>query len=81
MTDTQSNTITKKELLIQDKEVEAVKRLRMFYRQRPELVFQYGGSDENFIQWLSDVLKVIRVEEMQSVKKILENDPAFQKEK
>lgn len=58
-----------------EKDIEAVRRLRSFFRESPELVWKYCASDEGFIWWVADVLKIIRAEDMAQVKKLLENDP------
>lgn len=54
-------------------DIAAVRRLQMFFREDPKLVWKYGASDEDFMKWVADVLKVIRVEDMQRVKQVLEN--------
>jgi hypothetical protein len=53
----------------------AVGRLRVYFRQDEKLVERYGVSDEGFTGWLKNVLRVMRVEDMQRVKKILEAAP------
>lgn len=64
MTKTQANYVT-------NKDHEAVKRLRMYFRENPELVWKYGASDDGFMQWMSEVLAVIRREDMKRVKEIM----------
>lgn len=64
-----------------EKDIEAVRRLQMFFRESPKLVWKYGASDEGFIWWVADVLKIIRAEDMAQVKKLLENDPGFTQRK
>jgi len=55
-----------------DNDVEAVRRLQMYFRKDPGLVWHYGASDEEFTQWVKDVLKVIRADDMAQVKQGLE---------
>jgi len=52
---------------VTDKDREAVKRLRDYYRRN----FASGASDESFTLWLKSVLKIIRAEDMQRVKQIM----------
>jgi hypothetical protein len=54
-----------------DKDIEAVRRLRMYFRNSPLLVSEYGASDQGFILWIESILKVIRSEDMKRVKQIL----------
>ena len=54
--------------VITEKDLEAVKRLRDYYRQSSE----NGASDKSFMQWLEDALEIIRSEDMQRVKQIIE---------
>lgn len=61
MTQTQAAYVT-------DKDREAVKRLRDYYRRN----FADGASDDGFMRWVSEVLAVIRAEDMKRVKQILE---------
>ncbi|MDP1547387.1 MAG: hypothetical protein Q8L87_15360 [Anaerolineales bacterium] len=55
-----------------NKDIEAVRRLQMYFRNNPLLVWQYGASDEEFMQWVKNILKVIRAEDMAHVKQVLE---------
>lgn len=57
---------------VKDADTEAVKRLRLYFRQDEKLVSRYGASDEGFMKWLKDVLRVIHVEDMKRVKQLLE---------
>lgn len=43
-----------------DKDLEAVKNLRMYFRNNPLLVWKYGASDQGFILWLETMLAEIR---------------------
>lgn len=56
-----------------DQDEEVVRRLQMYFRRKPSLVWQYGASDEGFMRWVRDVLKVIRAEDMKSVKQMFEH--------
>jgi hypothetical protein len=56
-------------------DVEHVRRLQMYFRNDPALVWMYGASDEGFINWVKDVLKVIRADDMAQVKQGLEKQP------
>jgi hypothetical protein len=55
-----------------DKDEETVRGLQRYFRNRPSLVWQYGASDEDFMRWVRNVLKIIRADDMESVKRILE---------
>ena len=57
-----------------DNDVEAVRRLQMYFRNQPALVWRYGASDEGFMKWVKDVLKVVRADDMAQVKKLFENE-------
>jgi hypothetical protein len=52
---------------VTDKDREAVKRLRDYYRRNSAS----GASDESFTVWLKSVLKIIRAEDMQRVRQIM----------
>jgi len=56
-----------------DNDVEAVRRLQMYFRNQPALVWLYGASDEDFMRWVKDVLKVVRADDMAQVKKLFES--------
>jgi hypothetical protein len=55
-----------------DKDSEAVRRLQMYFRNNPALVWQYGASDEDFMRWVKSVLKVIRADDMERVKQLFD---------
>jgi hypothetical protein len=57
-----------------DKDSEAVRSLQMYFRRSPSLVWQYGASDEDFLRWVRTILKVIRDDDMEQVKQLLENE-------
>lgn len=57
---------------VTDKDSEAVRRLQMYFRNNPALVWQYGASDEDFMRWVRSVLKIIRADDMAQVKQMLE---------
>lgn len=65
MTEQQHSEIT-------DKDRQAVKRLREYFRKNPPLVWKYGANDKEFTQWVEDVLEVIRADEMAQARQAFE---------
>ncbi len=59
----------------------AVKRLKEYFRRHAWDLKYHTPTDDNFMQWLGDVMKSIRAEEYLRVKHIMETDPAFTKRK
>ncbi len=63
---------SKGETMTEQKEREAVKRLRGYHDR---LVSEHGilyNTDESFLRWVADVLKDIRAEDMKRVKALFE---------
>ncbi len=65
------------QIQVTEKDREAVKRLRDHYIRGAD----GWTTDESFTAWFAEVLKSIRIEEYQRVKRVMENDPAFDKNK
>ena len=65
------------EATISDADRKAVKCLKEYFRRRAWDLKYHTPTDDNFMQWLGDVMKSLRAEEYQHVKQILETDPAF----
>ena len=55
-------------------DVESVRRLQMYFRNQTALVWRYGASDEDFMRWVKDILKVVRADDMAQVKKLFESE-------
>jgi hypothetical protein len=54
-----------------DKGREAVKHLRRYFRNSRVLVLQYGASNEGFLEWVSDTLTALNVENVRRVKRTM----------
>jgi len=63
---------------ITDKDSQAVKQLREYFRRRAWDLKYQADTDEMFLHWLARVLEYNRSAEYDRVKQLLENDPDFQ---
>jgi len=53
---------------VKDADVEAVKRLQIYFMRDESLVSRYGTGDKAFTDWIKNVMRVIHIEDMKRVK-------------